>query len=110
ERFGQNDFDAVRDACRLGVFATFAVGFPMSALIWLFRDSIALILVAETAQIDGYVLAPAISALLVYAALATTFDGLQATASMALRAQEIVWLPTLIHVGSFFAGLIPGAY
>lgn len=110
ERFGQHDFGAVRDACRLGVFATFAVGLPMSVLIWFFRDSIALVLVAETARIDGYILAPAISALLIYAALATTFDGLQATASMALRAQEIVWLPTLIHAASFFAGLIPGAY
>ena len=29
---------------------------------------------------------------------------------MALRAQEIVWLPSLIHIGSFFLVMIPLSY
>ena len=55
-------------------------------------------------------LAPAIAALLIYAALATTFDGLQATASMALRAQGVVWVPSAIHIASFFVLMIPLCY
>jgi MATE family multidrug resistance protein len=51
-----------------------------------------------------------IAALLVYAAVATTFDGLQAVASMALRAQGVIWLPSIIHVGSFFILMIPATY
>jgi len=67
-------------------------------------------LVNGEAQIDGVLLAPAISSLLIFTALATTYDGLQATASMAMRAQGVVWLPSAIHIGSFFVLMIPLCY
>lgn len=110
EHFGRGDFEGVRNASRLGVAATFIVGGVLSAIVLATGPWIALLLVDGAAEIDGLLLAPAITALLIYAAIGVTFDGLQAVASMALRAQEIVWLPSLIHIGSFFVIMIPAAY
>ncbi|MEM6410683.1 MAG: MATE family efflux transporter [Pseudomonadota bacterium] len=110
ESFGRHDMQGVRDASRLGVAATFVAGFAMAVIVWLLDDQIALGLVSSEASVDGILLAPAIAALLIYAAIGTTFDGLQATAAMALRAQNVVWVPTLIHVGSFFAVMLPAGY
>jgi Na+-driven multidrug efflux pump len=45
--------------------------------------------------------------LLIFAGIITVFDGLQATASFALRAQGMVWLPSAIHLGSFFVVMLP---
>ncbi|MEO0549970.1 MAG: MATE family efflux transporter [Pseudomonadota bacterium] len=110
EYFGRGDRAGVRDASRLGVAATLVTGAVLAIIIYLFRDQIVLGLVSEDAQADQVLLAPAIAALMVYAAFATTFDGLQATASMALRAQGVVWLPTAIHIASFFVLMIPAGY
>lgn len=110
EHFGRRDMQAVKDASRLGVAATFLVGGVAALLIYTFRDHISLLLVSGEASIDGLRLAPAIAALLIFAALATVFDGLQVTASMALRAQGVVWLPSIIHIGSFFILMLPLCY
>lgn len=110
EQFGRGNMDGVRDASRLGIAATFLSGGIMAVLVFALRDVIPLGLVSADAQIDGVLLAPAIGALLVYAAVGTTLDGLQATASMALRAQNVVWLPSIIHIGSFFAVMLPAGY
>lgn len=110
EHFGRGDMAGVRDASRLGVAATFLTGAVMGLIIMALRDVIPLGLVRPDAEIDGVLLAPAIGALLVYAAIGTTMDGLQATASMALRAQNVVWLPSLIHIGSFFFVMLPAGY
>ena len=110
EHYGRGDAQGVKDASRLGVAATFVLGVFLSILILIFKDQLALLLVNSEASIDGILLAPAIAALLFYTALATTFDGLQATASMALRAQGIVWLPSAIHLASFFLLMIPLCY
>ena len=107
EHVGRGNLQGVKDASRLGVAATFVLGAGLSILIYIFNTPVALMLVNSEASIDGTMLAPAIAAMLIYAALATTFDGLQATASMALRAQGIVWLPSAIHLASFFALMIP---
>ena len=110
EHYGRGDMQGVKDASRLGVVATFVLGVFLSILILIFQDGVALLLVNSEASIDGTMLAVAISSLLFYTALATTFDGLQATASMALRAQGIVWVPSAIHLASFFLLMIPLCY
>ncbi len=110
EHYGRGDLQGVKDASRLGVAATFVLGVALAILIYIFKDSLALLLVNSEASIDGTMLAVAISSLLIYAAFATTFDGLQATASMALRAQGIVWIPSAIHLASFFLVMIPLCY
>jgi len=110
EHYGRGDRQGAKDASRLGIVATFLLGGVLALLIFVFRDGIALLLVSGEANIDGITLAPAIAGLMIFAALATTFDGLQATASMALRAQGVVWLPSLIHIGSFFVLMIPLCY
>ena len=110
EHYGRGDMQGVKDASRLGVAATFVLGVFLSVLILIFQDGVALLLVNSEASIDGTMLAVAISSLLFYTALATTFDGLQATASMGLRAQGIVWVPSAIHLASFFLLMIPLCY
>ncbi|MEP1143921.1 MAG: MATE family efflux transporter [Henriciella sp.] len=110
EHYGRGNLQGVKDASRLGVAATFVLGIFLSILIYVFKDGLALLLVNDEASIDGTMLAAAISSLLIYAALAVTFDGLQATASMALRAQGIVWIPSAIHLASFFLLMIPLCY
>lgn len=110
EYVGRGDMQGVKDASRLGVAATFVLGGLLALLIYAFKDGVALLLVNSEASIDGTMLAPAIAAMLIYAAIATTFDGLQATASMALRAQGIVWVPSAIHIASFFVLMIPLCY
>ena len=110
EHFGRGDMAGVRDASRLGVVATWLTGGVLAIFIAIFQNVIPLALVRGDAQIDGVLLAPAIGALLLYAAVGTMFDGLQATASMALRAQGVVWRPSLIHIGSFFFIMLPAGY
>ena len=110
EHFGRGDMAGVRDASRLGVVATWLTGGVLAIFIAIFQNVIPLALVRGDAQIDGVLLAPAIGALLMYAAVGTMFDGLQATASMALRAQGVVWRPSLIHIGSFFFIMLPAGY
>lgn len=111
EAFGRGDRQQVRGAARLGIVATLLVGIAMGIIILCFNDTISQLMVdADKAVIDGVWLAPMIAALLVYVAIGTVVDGLQATASMALRAQEIVWLPTLFHIGSFLFVMIPAGY
>ena len=110
EHVGRGDAQGVKDASRLGVAATFVLGATMAAIVYVSKDHLALLLVNAEASIDGVMLSSAIAGLLIYAAIATTFDGLQVTASMALRAQGVVWLPTIIHVASFFVLMIPAGY
>lgn len=108
EAYGRRDTEQIRNASRLGVVSTFIVGAVMGVLMVAFNDTFAGLLVdKDEAMIDGVLLAPLIASLLIYAAIATTFDGLQAVSSMALRAQDVVWVPSLIHIGSFFVIMIP---
>lgn len=110
EYYGQSNYQGVKDASRLGVATTFALGSVLALAIYIFQDSVALILVSKEASIDDVLLAPAIASLLIFAAIGTIFDGLQATASMALRAQNVVWLPSAIHIASFFVIMLPLGY
>jgi MATE family multidrug resistance protein len=110
EAIGRGEAQEVRNAGRLGVVATIAMGLILAIILTLFAGPISTLLVREDAVSGGVALAPAIAALLWLAALATIFDGLQATASFALRAQGMVWLPTAIHIGSFFVVMIPVCY
>jgi MATE family multidrug resistance protein len=110
EAIGRGSTEDVRNAGRLGVVATIVMGVILGLLLVVFAGPISALLVREDAVIGGVPLAPAIAGLLWLAALATVFDGLQATASFALRAQGMVWLPTAIHLGSFFVVMIPVCY
>ena len=110
EAIGRGSQEDVRNAGRLGVAATFVMGIILGVLLVIFAGPISRLLVREDAIIGGVAIAPAIAALLWLAAAATVFDGLQATASFALRAQGMVWLPSAIHLSSFFVVMIPVCY
>ena len=100
----------MKNAGRLGVAATMVMGVILGVLLVSLAGPISRLLVREDAIIGGIAIAPAIAALLWLAAAATVFDGLQATASFALRAQGMVWLPSAIHLSSFFVVMIPVCY
>lgn len=111
EAFGRGDLKQVKEASRLGVAATVVSGVVVGLFVICFNDFLAGVLVDEDkAIIDGVAIAPLIATLLITAAFAILFDGLQAVASMAQRAQEIVWIPSLIHIGSFFVIMLPAGY
>ncbi|MEZ6001185.1 MATE family efflux transporter [Hyphomonas sp.] len=110
EAFGRGNKEEVVNAGRLGVAATILTGVTMGLGLVTFRGPLSGLLVNDDAVIDGVRIAPAIASLLFLAAVMTLFDGLQATASFALRAQEIVWSPSLIHIGSFFLVMLPTCY
>jgi len=111
EAYGRGDMVQVREASRLGIAATVVSGIVIGILVICFNDFIAGVLVDEDeAIIDGVAIAPLIALLLITAAAAILFDGLQCVASMAQRAQEIVWIPSIIHIGSFFAVMLPAGY
>ena len=110
EAYGRGDAQGVAEASRLGVAATVLIGLIMGLLMFVFREPLSLMLVRGDAVMGDMMLAPALAALLITVAIAVTFDGLQATASMALRAQGMIWLPSAIHIGSFFALMIPAGY
>ncbi len=110
EGVGRGDQLAVRNAGRLGVVATLIMGAGLGLLVVLLREPLSILLVREDAELGGVMLAPAIAFLLIFAGIITVFDGLQATASFALRAQGMVWLPSAIHLGSFFVVMLPLCY
>ena len=110
EAYGRRNLTEMRDAGRLGVAATLVMGVALGVVLIVFNNSLAGFLVKDDAVINGVHLASGIAALLVMVSFVTVFDGLQATASFALRAQEIVWSPSLIHIGSFFLVMLPSCY
>lgn len=110
EAFGRGNQKQIVNAGRLGVAATVLMGLFLGGVLIVLNGPLSTLLVKDDAVIQGVALAPAIASLLVVAAAMTLFDGLQATASFALRAQEIVWSPSLIHIGSFFLVMLPACY
>jgi len=56
---------------------------------------------------EGAKLVPILAAMMAAVAFVTIFDGLQGVASMAMRAQGVVWIPTSIHIGSYVLLMLP---
>lgn len=112
ERFGRKDATGVREAARLGVVASVVMGLVLAALLVLARDFLAhWLLTGPEAQASGgehsTALMPTLALMLAFAAGVTLFDGLQVVGAMGLRAQGVVWLPTMIHVGSYIVVMLP---
>ncbi len=107
ERFGRGDRRGVADASRLGIVAALVVGVVMGVAVWGLRDWLAVTGLDAEGQPDGARLAPLLARLLAAGAVVTLFDGLQGVASMALRAREVVWPPTAIHVASYAVVMVP---
>jgi MATE family multidrug resistance protein len=97
----------VADASRLGIVAALVVGTVMGVMVWWSRDWLAVTGLNAEGQADGARLAPLLARLLAAGAAVTLFDGLQGVASMALRAREVVWPPTAIHVASYGVVMVP---
>lgn len=112
ERFGRKDGLGVREASRLGIAASIALGLVLATVLVLSRDVVAAwLLTGPEAQASGeshsMSLMPVLALMLALAAGVTLFDGLQVVGAMGLRAQGVVWLPTIIHVGSYILLMLP---
>jgi MATE family multidrug resistance protein len=108
ERFGRRDEQGVRDASRLGVAASVLLGLALALVLILMRDWVAVVsLNGSEAASDGARLVPLLAVMVAAVAFVTIFDGLQAVGAMALRAQGVVWTPTVIHVGSYILVMVP---
>ena len=111
ESAGRGDRAGVQNASRLGVAASILVGAVLALVLFLLRDLIAVIwLNADQPGAPGAHLVTLLAAMLAAGSLITVFDGLQAVAAMALRAQGAVWIPTSIHVGAYMFLMLPLAW
>ncbi len=111
ESFGRKDARGIADASRLGIVATLITGGVLSIVLYLVRQPLAEIgLDASDAQSAAAHLVPLLAATIALGAVVSIYDGLQAVAAMALRAREIVWAPTLVHIGSFVGIMLPLAW
>lgn len=109
EFYARRDWEGVKNASRLGVVSLIISGVVIGLFMYLFRTPMAEAMVMRDTGV-GLNLAPVLSVAIGIAAIALIFDGLQAVASMALRAQDVVWLPTVIHTGSYFVIMLPAAW
>jgi multidrug resistance protein, MATE family len=108
EQYGRGDAQGVQDASRLGVAASILLGLFLAIGLILLRDFVAVeTLNGSEVASEGAHLVPTLAAMLAAAAFVTLFDGLQAVGAMALRAQGVVWTPTVIHVGSYIFLMLP---
>lgn len=108
ESFGRKDALGIRNASRLGVVATLVIGGLLSLALYFVRYPLAEIgLDASDAESAAAHLVPLLAGTIAVGAIVSIYDGLQAVAAMALRAREIVWAPTLIHIGSFVGIMLP---
>lgn len=110
EAYGRGDTAGVAGAGRLGWQAGLIMGVLLAALVLALREPLASGLIASHAEVDGVLVKPILISLMGLAAAVVLFDGLQAVGSMALRAQNIVWSPALIHLGAYFLVMNPVCY
>jgi MATE family multidrug resistance protein len=110
EAYGRKNSDQVREASRLGVVACGFAGVALGALVWLFQSPLAAILVKADAEVADVAIRPELIPIIGFTAFVIVFDGLQNVASMALRAQNVVWPPTFIHLACYFLIMIPATW
>lgn len=109
ESFGRGDQEGVKNASRLGVFAAILAGIVVTSLMYALQTPLAIGMASSEEALElGTIklLAPVIGV----AAFVVMFDGLQAVASSALRAQEVVWRPAAIHIGAYLTVMLPLVY
>ncbi len=107
EAYGRKNADQVREASRLGIVATVLIGLLLGLLVWTFREQLASILIRSDAEVAGVAIHAALVPIIGFTSLVIVFDGLQNVASMAMRAQNVIWPPTFIHLGSYFLLMLP---
>ncbi len=109
EAYGRKDFDGVRNAARLGVSTSIAVGVLVFVVMGLLSGLLADGMTADNGE-EVAKTVTALTAVVFMAAIVSGFDGLQVVSSTALRAQEIVWSPAALHITSYFVVMLPAVY
>lgn len=107
EAQGRRDARGVTSASRLGMLTWLVVGGVLALTMWIAREPLAATGLDAEQSAEAADLVPVLATMLAAAALVTIFDGLQGVASMALRAQEVVWLPTAIHLAAYVVLMLP---
>ncbi|MGB3625425.1 MAG: MATE family efflux transporter [Henriciella sp.] len=107
EAYGRKNSDQVREASRLGIVVTVLVGILLGSLVWIFQAPLASILIKSDAEVAGVPIHASLIPIIGFTSFVIVFDGLQNVASMAMRAQNVIWPPTFIHLGSYFLLMLP---
>ena len=107
EAYGRKNSEQVREASRLGIVAGLLLGLLLGVVVYTLQEPLATLLVKSEAEVAGVSIRPELIPIIGFTAFVLVFDGLQNVASMALRAQNVIWAPTAIHVGSYFLIMIP---
>ncbi|MDH5555962.1 MAG: MATE family efflux transporter [Alphaproteobacteria bacterium] len=101
---GAGDHARMVTAGWIGLGATTAVMIVLGVLLWVFRNEIAAF---YTSAADLRMILPALFTII---ALFLIADGGQVVMTFALRGAGDAWLPTAIHLMSFFVVMIPSAW
>ena len=107
EGVGRSDITRAVNASRLGLAACLLLGALMAIGMFGYNDALATLFVGHEQNFEGRALQPILAQMIALAALVVIFDGLQGVCSMASRAQGLIWLPSIIHLGSYFLVMIP---
>lgn len=119
EAYARKDGVGVQNANRLGAAVGIIAGIFMGALIYIFHETLANWMFSmseggghhddENARFVALAL-PETAALIAICGAIVVFDGMQGLASMVLRAQNVVWLPVVIHFICFTVIMLPLSY
>ncbi|MBE9552678.1 MAG: MATE family efflux transporter, partial [Proteobacteria bacterium] len=101
---GAGDHDRMVTAGWTGLGATVAVMATLGVLVWFLRDEIAAL---YTSDADLRVILPILFGIVAFFLIA---DGGQVVMTFALRGAGDAWVPTSIHLMSFFVVMIPAAW
>lgn len=107
EKYGVGDMAGARDASFLGIVTTIVSGTVLGLLVVIGQDIIPTLMLDGE---EGTALRPLLASIMLLTAFALVFDGLQNVASMALRAQGVIWLPTIVQFGAYLMVLLASAY
>lgn len=107
EFYGRKDYIGAREASRLGVATGVLIGTLLGALMFVFAEQLSVWTTMSDSSIHEYNAQELLTDLLRLSALMVLFDGLQVIGAYALRAQGGVWMPGIIHLGSYYLVMLP---
>ena len=109
EGYGRKDYAEVVAASRSGVVLCLGVGVIFTVALMAFNDSLAAMFYAFAPD-KGDAPIALFAGLLGVTSLFILGDALQVVSAYALRAMDIIWLPSFIHLGSYYLIMLPVAY
>ncbi len=107
EYYGRKDYYGAREASRLGVATGVLIGTILGTLMFVFAEQLSQWTTMSDSSVTENNAQELLTVLLKISALMVLFDGLQVIGAYALRAQGGVWMPGIIHLGSYYLVMLP---